>query len=293
MKNVSRISVYICNYKVLMLFSWNQVRSPINQVIWQFRYYVSARLDHVRCEIEKSTSATMDATATFAYCEPCPLWYLLAASAQRVTPLISCVHMHATIAIYNLHRATLINPLLVQELCQGISSWNHMQQTNSLHEVTYTYTSHVLVSASLKVATPTDPSRYLFVHGEYTLLGTYNVLLTNFLSVFHSLSIRVTSRIAVRVSGPSGSAGHPGQQSWPSFNTSLASHLMHLILHLYSEMWNLFISTQSRVLFTELSLLWKVYPTVHVHGSYAAWHKDWYLVVTNDGRESFIIAISS
>jgi len=67
-----------------------------------------------------------------------------------------------------------------------------MQQTYSLHEATSTYTSHVFVSASLWVATPTNPSRYLFDYREYTLLGTCNTLLTQFLSVFHSLPIRVT-----------------------------------------------------------------------------------------------------
>ena len=46
----------------------------------------------------------------------------------------------------------------------------------------------------LGLAIPTYPSRYLFVYREYTLLGTYNALLTQFLSVFHSLPIRVSSR---------------------------------------------------------------------------------------------------
>ena len=49
------------------------------------------------------------------------------------------------------------------------------------------------MSTSLRVATPTNPSRYLLAYREYTLLGTWNALLTQFLSVFHSLPIRVTS----------------------------------------------------------------------------------------------------
>ena len=69
-------------------------------------------------------------------------------------------------------------------------------------------TSDRSVAASLQVATPTNPSRYLFAYREYTLPGTCNALLTQFLSMFHSLPIRVTSgsypgltRIAIRVTG--------------------------------------------------------------------------------------------
>jgi len=79
--------------------------------------------------------------------------------------------MHATIAIYSLLRATLINLLQLQKLYPCSMLWIiHMQQTFSLHETTSTYTSHVFVSASLQIATPTNPSRYIFA---YALLGTY------------------------------------------------------------------------------------------------------------------------
>ena len=113
----------------------------------------------------------------------------------------------AIIAIYSLLRATPINLLLLQKIYSCSMPGNiHVQQTYSLYETTSTYTSHVFVSASLWVATPTNPSRYLFAYREYTLLGTCNALLTQFLSVFHSLPIRVTSgsypgltRIAIRV----------------------------------------------------------------------------------------------
>jgi len=114
------------------------------------------------------------------------------------------VHMHAIIAIYSLLRATPINLLLLQKLYSCSMPGNiHVQQTYSSHETTST---HVLVSASLQVATPTNPSRYLFAYREYTLLGTCNALSTQFLSVFHSLPIRVTTgshpgltQIAIRV----------------------------------------------------------------------------------------------
>ena len=92
-----------------------------------------------------------------------------------------------------------------------------MHQTYSLHKATFTYTSHILVSASLWIATPTDPSRCLFVYCEYALLGTYNALLTQFLSVFHSLIIRVTSGGLL--------VGHPGQQLWLGFNADTHTHI--------------------------------------------------------------------
>ena len=131
-------------------------------------------------------------------------WYLLAANTQSTPPHM---HMHATIAIYSLHKATYINLLLLQEFypCSIFTC----SRLFSLHEATYTYTSHVLVSANLQVATPTNPSRYLFVYCEYTLLGTCTALLTQFLSVFHSLPIRITSRSDLDcfpVTGSSGSA---------------------------------------------------------------------------------------
>ena len=124
----------------------------------------------------------------------------------KCTESPALVHMHTIIAIYSLLRATPINLLLLQKFYSCSMPGNiHVQQTYSLHETTSTYTSHVLVSASLQVATPT---RYLFAYREYTLLGTCNALLTQFLSVFHSLPIRVTSRsypgltrIAIRVTG--------------------------------------------------------------------------------------------
>ena len=80
---------------------------------------------------------------------------------------ILCVHIYATIDIYSLHRATPINPLLLQDMlplqyARKYYSVKHEQQTYSLHEATPTFTSHIPVSASSQVAAPTDPSRYLF-----------------------------------------------------------------------------------------------------------------------------------
>ena len=151
----------------------------------------------------------------------------------KCTESPALVHMHAIIAIYSLLRATPINLLLLQKFYSCSMPGNiHVQQTYSLHETTSTYISHVLVSASLQVATPTNPSRYLFAYREYTLLGTCNALLTQFLSVFHSLLIRVTSgsypgltRIAIRVwpgllSGSDPDC-YPGQQLWPGFNADV------------------------------------------------------------------------
>ena len=141
--------------------------------------------------------------------EPRPLFEAMIFASCKCMESPALVHMHAIIAIYSLLRATPINMLLLQKLYSCSMPGNiHAQQTYSLHETTSTYTSHVLVSASLQVATPTNPSRYLFAYREYTLLGTCNALLTQFLSVFYSLPIRVTSgshpgltRIAIRVTG--------------------------------------------------------------------------------------------
>ena len=67
-------------------------------------------------------------------------------------------------------------------VCQGILSCNHVHATSI-------YTNHALVFASLGIARLTDPSRYLFVYREYTLVGTYNASLSPFLSKFHSWPI--------------------------------------------------------------------------------------------------------
>ena len=69
--------------------------------------------------------------------------------------------MYTAIAIYSLHRAVPINPLLLQEFYPCREYYSAI--TYSLHDATSTYTRNVLVSASLLVATPTDPSRYLFL----------------------------------------------------------------------------------------------------------------------------------
>ena len=112
---------------------------------------------------------------------------LLAVSARRTLPFI-LVHMQATIAIYSLLRAMPINLLLLQELYPCSMPGNiHMQQTYSFHEATSTYTSHFLVSASLQVATRTNPLRYLFAYCEYTLLGTVGPPLSE-----HLCATRVT-----------------------------------------------------------------------------------------------------
>jgi len=60
------------------------------------------------------------------------------------------------------------------------------------------------------VSSTTDPSRYLFVYHEYTLLGTYNASLTIFLNMFHSLPIWVTFGSDTAGYRPSVSALKPG-----------------------------------------------------------------------------------
>ena len=133
-------------------------------------------------------------------------WYLLAVNTRRAMPLISFVHMHATIAIDSLHSATPINLLLSQEFYPCNVPRNiKVQQTYSLHF--HLYKPRFCVCS---IAAPTNSSRYLFVYREYTLLGTCNTSLTQFLSMLHSLPIQVTSR-----SDPD---CYPGQQLWPSFN---------------------------------------------------------------------------
>jgi len=107
------------------------------------------------------------------------------------------VHMH--IAIYSLLRATPINLLLLQKFYSCSMPGNiHVQQTYRLQA---TYTSHVLVSASLQVVTPTNPLRYLFAYCEYALLGTCNALLTQCSTVYQSGS----HPGHIRVTGSSGS----------------------------------------------------------------------------------------
>jgi len=109
--------------------------------------------------------------------EPHPLFEAMIFACCKCTESPALVHMHAIIAIYSLLRATPINLLLLQKFYSCSMPGNiHVQQTDSLYETTSTYTSHVLVSASLQVATPTNPSRYLFAYHEY--IGTCNALLT-------------------------------------------------------------------------------------------------------------------
>jgi len=175
---------------------WNRV-GQLGHILSQFTNYpVWPGLYHVRREIYKlrswsTTTATMRCKIRFvSHTHFLKQWYLLVTNAQEPHPS-SFVHMHATIAIYNLLKATPIDLLLLQEFypCSMLGNI-HVQQIYSLHEVTST---HILVSASLQVATPTNPSRYLFAYSEYTMLSTCNALLVQFLSVFHILPIQITS----------------------------------------------------------------------------------------------------
>ena len=139
--------------------------------------------------------------------EPRPLFetmILLAANGRESRPLfLYCI---CTLQFPFTASCSEPCPLLLQELSMPRNI--HVQQTYSLHEATSTYKSHVFMSTSLRVATPTNPSVYLLAYREYTLLGTWNALFAQFLSVFHSLPIQATSgshpglnRIAIRVTG--------------------------------------------------------------------------------------------
>jgi len=93
---------------------------------------------------------------------------LLAANAPGAPPLISLVRMLQL----SFKACSEPCPLLLQELYHCSVPRNiHVQQTYSLHEATSTYTSHVFVSTSLRLATPTNPSKYLLAYREYTLLS--------------------------------------------------------------------------------------------------------------------------
>ena len=127
-------------------------------------------------------STTTDATATFAYHEPHSLLATMIFAGckwrENHTPRFLYVYAWNNCHL-QLHRAMPINPLLLEEFypcSKRILFCNHVQQTYSLHKATSTYTSHVLVSASLQVAIPTKPSCYLFVSRKYTLLGTYSTM---------------------------------------------------------------------------------------------------------------------
>ena len=101
----------------------------------------------------------------------------------------------------------------------------HMQQTYSLHEATSTYTSHVLVSASLWVATPTNPSRYVFAYHDYTLLRRYLQLVVNILSKSVP-QFTNPGHIRVWPGLLSGLSGHPGQQWWPGFSVDVYVYII-------------------------------------------------------------------
>ena len=177
--------IYFVNYDAYQ--HWNQVRSPGSSE----SHFVRVILDWI----------TWDAKLRKHYLEA-KQWLSLQCSLCKPRPLFEamifacckCMEsptLYFFCAIYSLLRAT---PMLLQEFYRCSMPGNiHVQQAYSLHGATFTYKIHILVSATLRVVTPTNPLRYLFAYREYTLLGTCNALLTQFLSVFHSLPIWVTS----------------------------------------------------------------------------------------------------
>ena len=130
-------------------------------------------------------------------------WYLLAANARPL--FLVCIYMQKL----PFTACTEPHPLIcccrssTPAVCQGIFTCSRLIVPRS-HFHLYKPRSCV---CKLMVPTPTDPSRYLFVYHEYTLLDTWKVLLAQFLSVSYSLPIQVTSRshpgltqIAIRAS---------------------------------------------------------------------------------------------
>ena len=118
--------------------------------------------------------AMIDATATFILHEPYPLlwWSLFAANAWEPQPLF-CVCMCIQQSIFTawrplIHCCCKTPKLLPLQFAREFYSATHMQQTYGLHKATSIFTNHVLVYASLLVATPTNPLRYLFCYHVYT-----------------------------------------------------------------------------------------------------------------------------
>jgi len=141
---------------------WNWVGSTWLRFVWVIRVgptlkiiWVWPRLDHMKREIKNiqyGSKQQMPLQHLFFVSHiHFSQWHLLAASVWRVAPFISCVHTFAKIPIYNLQRATPINPSLLQDSknaiypCRKHCSTKHMQQTYSLLKATSTFTNHVSV----------------------------------------------------------------------------------------------------------------------------------------------------
>ena len=125
-------------------------------------------LDHMQHEIKKCKHNDRCHTQRlFSWATPTFSMIFLAVSARRAICLISCVYVYAKVAIYSSHRATPMNPLLLQDcksatlaVCQGILFYKARPANHSLYESISNFTNHVPVPASLRVVTATD---YVFV----------------------------------------------------------------------------------------------------------------------------------
>ena len=120
---------------VSMVQRWNWVRPPRSTMSRSFGSDPLYKLSEsdpywikwdAKLRKTRYGSTTTDAMFIFVNHAQFLQWCFLAASAWRATSLILCIHMHATTTIYNLHRTTPINPLLLQDsksatlaICQG------------------------------------------------------------------------------------------------------------------------------------------------------------------------------
>ena len=133
-------------------------------------------------------STKTDATAaTFVCCEPRLLFAaMIFASCKCMesrTPYFLCAYTcHLQLAQSHPPLIRCCCRSYIPAVCQGILFYNHVQQTYSLHEATFTYTSHILVSASLLlVATHTDPSKY-FICLSWVYIARYLQCIINTVS---------------------------------------------------------------------------------------------------------------
>ena len=147
---------------------WNQVKSTGSCFVQVIKVRpalkiirVWPRLYHVIREIKKTLygSAIIDSTATFVFVSHTHFlqWYSLAASAQRATHVCTyvCNNCHLQFAQSHTHHLLLQDSRVLPLQCaREYYPAKHMQQTYSLHEATFTFTSHIPVCASLQIVHP-------------------------------------------------------------------------------------------------------------------------------------------
>ena len=98
---------------------------------------------------------------------------MLAASAWRATPFISCVHMYTKIAIKNLARKGGSAFVQAISLLHVNIPWHTAGVTQLQQWINGHGSVQGVVSASLRVAAHTDPSKYPICYCVYSLLRRY------------------------------------------------------------------------------------------------------------------------